>query len=396
MNSIKRLGARGKNGIRVALALVLISVSVIGTAYADSKYTVQSGDTLSGIAAKYGITVNAIMTANKLSSTAIYAGQVLTIPDGTSSPTAQPNPTQAATPTTQTGQATTYIVQPGDSLSALAQRFGVTRQALAAANNISPNSLLYVGQKLVIPAGANPQPSPTAPPKPSNTPKPPAPTNTVAVPQQNATTTPKKVDSAPTAEPGTPVKYTVQRGDSLSGIAVKFDTTVEALVAANNINDPNNLEVGQVLTIVKGNKLETPSDKPKPVQPTTPMGKLGPKWVELDLSTQMLVAYEGQTPIFSARMSSGRARYPTVVGSYRVYLKYKSQRMRGMQGTPEAYDIPNVPNVMYFYSGYAIHGVWWHTNFGSPASHGCINLSQANAKWMFDWAPIGTMVVSHR
>jgi len=108
------------------------------------------------------------------------------------------------------------------------------------------------------------------------------------------------------------------------------------------------------------------------------------------------VAYEGQTPIFSARMSSGRARYPTVVGSYRVYLKYKSQRMRGMQGTPEAYDIPNVPNVMYFYSGYAIHGVWWHTNFGSPASHGCINLSQANAKWMFDWAPIGTMVVSHR
>jgi lipoprotein-anchoring transpeptidase ErfK/SrfK len=204
------------------------------------------------------------------------------------------------------------------------------------------------------------------------------------------------VTSAATAEAGVPVKYTVQRGDSLSSIALKFNTTVEALQAGNNLDDANSLEVGQVLTIVKSNMQSVPPDKPKPLEPQTPMGKLGPKWIELDLSTQMLVAYEGQTPVYSARMSSGRSRFPTVVGSYRIYLKYKTQRMRGMQGTPEEYDIPNVPNVMYFYSGYAIHGVWWHTNFGTPASHGCINLSQANAKWMFDWAPMGTMVVSHK
>jgi lipoprotein-anchoring transpeptidase ErfK/SrfK len=161
----------------------------------------------------------------------------------------------------------------------------------------------------------------------------------------------------------------------------------------NNIGNPDLLEVGQVLTITKGNPAAQPE---KPAEPETPMGKLGPKWIELDLSTQMLVAYEGTTPVFSARMSSGTSRYPTVTGTYRVYLKYRSQRMRGGVRGIDYYDIPNVPHVMYFYSGYAIHGVWWHTNFGSPQSHGCINLSQANAKWMWEWAPMGTLVVSHR
>lgn len=373
------------------LLTIISTIAAIGIAFADTKYTVQAGDTLSGIATRYGITIDAIRAANALSSSDIYAGQVLTIPSSSPNSTAQPT-------SAPSGQATTYVVQSGDSLSALAQRFGVTREALAAANKISPSSLLYVGQTLTIPAGAQIQP--TATPRPATaTPRPAAPTSTVAAATAqpaSGTTTAAPVTSAATAEAGVPVKYTVQRGDSLSSIALKFNTTVEALQAGNNLDDANSLEVGQVLTIVKSNMQSVPPDKPKPLEPQTPMGKLGPKWIELDLSTQMLVAYEGQTPVYSARMSSGRSRFPTVVGSYRIYLKYKTQRMRGMQGTPEEYDIPNVPNVMYFYSGYAIHGVWWHTNFGTPASHGCINLSQANAKWMFDWAPMGTMVVSHK
>jgi lipoprotein-anchoring transpeptidase ErfK/SrfK len=68
--------------------------------------------------------------------------------------------------------------------------------------------------------------------------------------------------------------------------------------------------------------------------------------------------------------------------------------MKGGEGI-ERYDIPDVPYTMYFYADYALHGAYWHNNFGNPMSHGCVNLPVDVAKWMYDWAPIGTMVVTH-
>jgi lipoprotein-anchoring transpeptidase ErfK/SrfK len=50
---------------------------------------------------------------------------------------------------------------------------------------------------------------------------------------------------------------------------------------------------------------------------------------------------------------------------------------------------------MFFYRGYSLHGTYWHSNFGTPMSHGCVNLSIADAKWLYEWAPMGTKVVSH-
>ena len=69
--------------------------------------------------------------------------------------------------------------------------------------------------------------------------------------------------------------------------------------------------------------------------------------------------------------------------------------MRGGTGR-DRYDLPNVPHVMYFYRDYAIHGAYWHNNFGRPMSHGCVNLSNSAAKWMYGWATVGTPVVVHR
>ena len=112
------------------------------------------------------------------------------------------------------------------------------------------------------------------------------------------------------------------------------------------------------------------------------MGKFGPKWVDVNLTTQTMVAYEGQTPVYSSRVSSG-VYHPTVMGTYRIYAKYTSTKMTG--GTPgiDYYNIPNVPYTMYFYSGYALHGAYWHNNFGNPMSHGCVNLPVDVSKWMF-------------
>ncbi|HUT20831.1 MAG TPA: L,D-transpeptidase, partial [Anaerolineae bacterium] len=92
----------------------------------------------------------------------------------------------------------------------------------------------------------------------------------------------------------------------------------------------------------------------------------------------------------TARASTGTWRTPTVVGTFSVYVKYTSTRMRG-----PGYDLPNVPYTMYFYRSYGLHGTYWHNNFGTPMSHGCVNLSIPDSRWLFNWAPAGTKVVSH-
>jgi lipoprotein-anchoring transpeptidase ErfK/SrfK len=68
--------------------------------------------------------------------------------------------------------------------------------------------------------------------------------------------------------------------------------------------------------------------------------------------------------------------------------------MRGGTGA-DRYDLPNVPHVMYFHKGYAIHGTYWHNNFGRRMSHGCVNANKAAAAWLYNWAPVGTPVKVH-
>ena len=115
------------------------------------------------------------------------------------------------------------------------------------------------------------------------------------------------------------------------------------------------------------------------------------KWIDVDLSSQTLRAYVGKSVVFTTRVSTGTAKYPTVQGTFHIYSKVRSQRMRGGSGK-DAYDLPNVPHVMYFYQAYAIHGTYWHNNFGTPMSHGCVNLPESVAKAIYDWASVGIRV----
>ncbi len=118
----------------------------------------------------------------------------------------------------------------------------------------------------------------------------------------------------------------------------------------------------------------------------------GAKWIEIRLGSQTMIAWSGNRRVYSTRVSTGTTRYPTVQGTFRIYTKLRSQRMRGGTGR-DRYDLPNVPHVMYFYRDYAIHGAYWHNNFGRRMSHGCVNLPLSAASWMYNWAPIGTRVV---
>lgn len=114
------------------------------------------------------------------------------------------------------------------------------------------------------------------------------------------------------------------------------------------------------------------------------------RWIQIDLSRQRLIAWEGNQPVYAVVVSTGKASTPTRTGVFEVYTKYPTTRMTG----PD-YDVPDVPYTMYYDGGMAIHGAYWHNLFGTPVSHGCTNVAVNHAQWLFDWASVGTPVIVH-
>ena len=119
-------------------------------------------------------------------------------------------------------------------------------------------------------------------------------------------------------------------------------------------------------------------------------GAGGERWIDVDISSQSVTAYEGSTPIRTFIVSTGTAAHPTVLGRYRIYVKLRYDLMTG-----PGYYLPNVPYVMYFYQGYSLHGTYWHHNFGTPMSHGCVNMYTPDAEWTFYFVSVGTLVNVH-
>ncbi len=109
------------------------------------------------------------------------------------------------------------------------------------------------------------------------------------------------------------------------------------------------------------------------------------RWIDIDLSEQALIAFEGQTPVFATIISSGRPEFKTPTGSFRVYNKHISITMDDPEAGEEAYSIEDVPWTQYFEEGFALHAAFWHNRFGHVRSHGCINLAPADARRLFHW-----------
>lgn len=246
-----------------------------------------------------------------------------------------------------------HMVQSGETLSGIARQYGVSQNAIMESNSITTPNLIFAGQQLVIPGCVGAEP--------------PAP------------------DPAPAEQSAI---HVVQGGETLSGIATRYGVPVNAIMEANTIADPNRIFVGQRLVI--------PAATGAPATPPSGAYVGGPRRIEVDLTTQWMYAYAGDTLVWSSGVSTGRDGWNTPTGTFKIYAKYVVQDMQGSSGG-ESWYVPDVPHVMYIFGGVALHGTYWHNAFGTGArlSHGCINLPLDVAASLYDWAPIGTPVWVH-
>ncbi len=324
-------------GILWLLNVPLIGNPFIGSALAHDgdHITVQPGDTLSQIAQRYGTDTVTLRRLNNLSNDDyIEVGQQLALASGTGG---VGETTAIAQTSYQTGWVN-YKVQPGDSLTKLAVRYGADLEELAQSNGLSIYEELYIGQMLRVPA--------------------------------DAATFSGQGDGTGT--------HVVKRGETLGTIAIRYNTTTDAVMQANYLANPS--------LIVAGQHLALPTDAyvtSVPVNyPTTTE-----KWIDVDLSQQRVVAYNGTLPVNSFIISSGLPGTPTVTGTFRVWAKTPLQDMySGNRASGYSYYLKDVPWVQYFHEDYAFHGAYWHNNFGQPMSRGCINMRNEDAQWLYEWA----------
>jgi hypothetical protein len=117
----------------------------------------------------------------------------------------------------------------------------------------------------------------------------------------------------------------------------------------------------------------------------------GERWIDVSIAKQVLVAYEGTKPVYATLVSTGEAGLAdpetsksTVQGAFRIFAKHLTTTMSS-EVVGEEFELKDIPYVQYFEDGYALHAAYWHDDFGTPRSHGCINLSPEDARWLFSW-----------
>jgi LysM repeat protein len=318
--------------LAISTALILALSLVAQPAYAQGQaHVVQAGETLSSIATRYGTTPQAIAAANNLANANyIYAGQRLTIPSGGG------------------GAATggTHTVGRGETLSAIAARYGTTVAALVQANGLASANMIYVGQRLTIPGGG-------------------------------------AAGSSGGSQQGT--VYTVRRGDTLAAIAARYGTTAWAISNANGLANANYIYPGQQLKIPAGG-----SGSSAPAAPA------GGKRIVIDLSAQRMYVYQGGQLVWNWVVSTGRPGQETIVGHFKVLNKI-----------PNAYAYTWSLTMPYWLGIYwagslqnGIHALpigpggqtMWGGYLGQRVSYGCVILATQNAATLYNWAPVGTPV----
>lgn len=321
---------------RRLLLIALLSIVVLALVLPlrvnahDRFRNIYRGETLVDIALEYNTTPETLRWLNNMApGEPVWAGQRLMVP-----------PRKGLM---------LHEVQPKESAASIAAKSGMPVAQFVEMNKVSPQQRLRPGARYYVPA-------------------------------QDGLLASKEV----------PV-HVVREGDSLEALADRYRSSVKEILSVNELTEKQALVPGTQL-LVPALSLHTrignaPEGKNGfPLIDIRDFPSLTEKWVEVDLSTQRVVAWEGVRPLRSFVISSGTWRTPTVTGVFRIRAKVPSQRMSGgSEETGDAYSLAGVPWVSYFFEAFSFHGTYWHNNFGVPMSHGCINMKTPEAEWLYKW-----------
>ena len=313
----------------------------------DRVHVVLPGENLSSIALQYDTDVETLRHLNGLGDAdLIWVGLPLQLPADVGLAPVQP---AQSVDVAETG---IYVVKPGDSLSSIAAAHRTSLARLVELNRVSPSSRPFPGQELRVPAVFD-------------------------------------ATAAAVDENGLRI-HVVKAGEHLGTIAERYSTSARKIAELNALSNAS--------LIVPGQKLLIPPPSFDELAKNAPIGADGyhthpaplsetEKWIDVDLSEQRVVAYEGATPVQSFIVSTGKENTPTVTGTFRIWAKTAVQDMfGGNRAAGDYYFLEDVEWVQYFYEDYGFHSAYWHDNFGEPMSRGCINMRTEDAKWLFDWA----------
>lgn len=438
--TLKALNAIGDaNRIFVGQELLLTTPAPVPTAppdaprsspFAPDKHTVQTGETLSGIAARYGLTLQQLKQPNGIADeNAIYTGQILVLiateteppltatPDAavdTSTPAAEPTP--APEDIARSGNPigslnATYTVRPGDTLGWIALRLGIDPDSLRALNGFADlGEQLVAGQKLLLPATGDELR--TKAPSKSYTVKPGETLGAIAsafdvttadilsanrIADPNAIYSGQELAIPPKAPPGAtqvgPARggyyyYRVQPGDTMSAVAAQFNTTMQAIRAYNGLPDNE--------TLYSGLEVRIPHGAPPLTVRFPPVPRSGHRFI-VSLSRQQCWVYQGERLLYAWNCSTGYGERQTKAGNYAV-----QSRIDNAKSNIWRLDMPywlGIYDVGPFENG--IHGLpidWdtgekiWSALIGQPATFGCAMLDDLNAAALYRLAYLGMPV----
>ncbi len=120
--------------------------------------------------------------------------------------------------------------------------------------------------------------------------------------------------------------------------------------------------------------------------PPPPLTQPGERWFDVDLDSQILVAYEGETPVYATVVTTGKKTTPTQTGIFRIWIKFAETDMNGQMGDEAPYSVATVPWTQFYAKDFALHTAYWHDRFGARRSHGCINLAPTDARFLYFWS----------